>query len=263
MSSSKTVLINSENRQSGTTSSFSYYIPNEGNTYTHALVLGCNIPVSYYLIQEPYNWFTLIEEGLNIKISIPEGNYNVNSFRKVLKGLLNTETLHNYVYDVIFENDYAGRATGKYTYTAAGFTSPPSFVFPTDGELHSQFGFDHGSTNTFDSIGGLRSTAVVNFIPETVLTIQSDICEDNNLLTIFHDNAQPYSNISFQCQTDLYKKKMSGSGKNSVYNFSLLSKNGTKINLNGQPLLLNLVMFKDDDKYKEYIKQYVLYRMNS
>jgi len=263
MSSSKTVLINSENRQSGTTSSFSFYIPNEGNSYTHALVLGCNIPVSYYLIQEPYNTFTLVEEGLNKKIFIPEGNYNVNSFRKVLKGLLNTETLHSWVYDVIFENDYAGRATGKYTYTVTGFTSSPSFVFPEDGELHSQFGFDHGTTNTFDSLGGLRSTAVVNFIPETVLTISSDLCEDNNLLTIFHDNAQPYSNISFQCQTQAYKKKLRRNCKDSLYNFSLISKNGYSINLNGQPILLNLLLFNDDDKYKRDIQDYIRYRISN
>jgi hypothetical protein len=163
----------------------------------------------------------------------------------------------------MFENDYIGRATGKYTFKCTGFTLPPSFVFPQDGELHAQFGFDHSSSNTFDGDGFMRSTAVVNFIPETVLTISSDICEDGNLLTIFHDNAQPYSNISFQCQTQLYKKKIRGSGKDSLYNFSLLSKNGTKINLNGQPILLNLILFKDDDKYKEYIKQYVLFKMNS
>ena len=46
MSSSKTVLINSENRQSGTSSSFTYAIPNDGD-YQYVAVLGCNIPVSY------------------------------------------------------------------------------------------------------------------------------------------------------------------------------------------------------------------------
>jgi len=259
---SKTVLINSENRQSGTSSSFTYAIPNDGD-YQYVAVLGCNIPVSYYLIQEPYNTFTLVEEGTNITITIPEGNYNVNSFKNTVKGLLNAATTHGSIYDIIFENDYVGRATGKYTFTCTGFITPRSFIFPKDGELHAQFGFEHSSTNTFDSLGIMRSSSVVNFIPETVLTIASDICEDGNLLTIFHDNAQPYSNISFQCQTQLYKKKLRGSGKDSLYNFTLLSKNGTKIDLNGQPMLLNLLLFKDDDKYKEYIKQYVLFKMNS
>ena len=263
MNSSKTVLINSEDRQSGTSSSFTYHISSEGNSYTHALVLGCNIPVSYYLIQEPYNTFILVEQGTNVTITIPEGNYNVNSFKNVLKVLLNTSTLHGWIYDVIFENDYIGRATGKYTYKCTGFSSPPSFTFNEKGELHAQFGFDHGSTNTFDSLGSLRSTAVVNFIPETVLTITSDLCEDSNLLTIFHDNAQPYSNISFQCQTQLYKKKLRRNCKDSLYKFSLISKNGTDINLNGQPILLNILLFNDNDKYKRDIQDYIRYRITN
>jgi hypothetical protein len=262
MNSSKTVLINSENRQSGTSSSFTYFISNEGNTYTHALVLGCNIPVSYYLIQEPYNTFTLVEEGADIVISIPEGNYNVNSFKNTVKTLLNAATQNSYVYDIVFENDYIGRATGKYTFAVTGFVTPPTFIFPKDGELHAQFGFTHSSTNVFDIEGIMRSTSVVNFIPETVLTISSDLCEDSNLLTIFHDNALPYSNISFQCQTQLYKKKLRRNAKDSLYSFSLLSKNGTDINLNGQPILLNILLFNDNDQYKKDIQNYIGYRIN-
>jgi hypothetical protein len=257
------VLINSEDRESGTSSSFKYFISNEGNTYTHAVVLGCNIPVSYYLIQEPYNHFTLVEEGINIRIDIPEGNYNVNSFKNTVKELLNAATQNTYVYDVIFENDYIGRATGKYTFTCTGFVTPPIFVLPKDGELHAQFGFEHGSTNTFDETGNMRSSSVVNFIPETVLTISSDLCEDSNLLTIFNDNAMPYSNISFQCQTHLYKKKLRRNAKDSLYTFSLISKNGTDINLNGQPILLNILLFNDDDKYKRDIQDYIRYRINN
>ena len=45
MNSSKTVLINSENRVSGTMSYFTYYIQNDGD-YTYVTVLGANIPVS-------------------------------------------------------------------------------------------------------------------------------------------------------------------------------------------------------------------------
>ena len=82
MNSSKTILINSEDRASGTAGAFSYYIPNDG-FYTHAIVLGCNIPVSYYLVQAPYNTFTLHEAGTNTIVTVPPGNYNVNSFKTV------------------------------------------------------------------------------------------------------------------------------------------------------------------------------------
>jgi hypothetical protein len=263
MNNSKTVLINSENRTSGTSSDFTYLLPSDGE-YTHVAVLGANIPVSYYLVQKPYNTFTLIEGNTQIYIDLEEGNYNVNSFKSVVKELLNSKSVNGYVYDMEFSNDYERAQTAKYTFLVSG--NPPnvlpSIMFPDQGELHSQFGFEHGSTNTFNNQGKLVSTSVVNFIPESVLTIQSTLCEDSNLITIFNDNAMPYSNISFQCQTDLYKRKLRGRAKDSVYRFTVVNKNGQNINLNGQPILLNLLLFNDNERYKEDIQNYIKYRIN-
>lgn len=258
----KTVIINSEDRNSGTTSDFTYIIPNDGE-YTHCIILGANIPLSYYLIQKPYNQFTLLEAGTPIIITVPAGNYNVNSFADVLTTLLNNSSTHGWIYTINFQNDYSSQANGLYTFTCTGYTSPPSFIFNVNGELHAQFGFTHASTNVFNSLGVLQSVNVVSFIPETVLTIYSNICENRNLLTIFHDNTTPYSNISYQCQTELYSKKLSNQGKDSVYHFSLLSKSGIPIDLNGLPMLINLLMYKDDNQYKQYIADYIKYKLLS
>ena len=206
-----------------------------------------------------------MNEGASvIVITVPEGNYNVNNFRAVIKELLISKSPNGYAYDIVFSNDSNKPQLAKYTFTVTGNTPSiqPSIIFHDQGELHSQFGFEHGSTNIFNNQGKLVSTSVVNFIPESVLTIQSNLCEDNNLLTIFNDNAIPYSNISFQCQTALYKKKLRGRAKDSLYKFTIVNKNGQHINLNGQPILLNLLLFNDNERYKEDIQNYIKYRLN-
>jgi hypothetical protein len=50
------------------------------------------IPISYYLIQNESNTFTLIENGVSYKVAIPIGNYNLNSFCNVLSQLLSSVT---------------------------------------------------------------------------------------------------------------------------------------------------------------------------
>lgn len=257
---SKTITINSENRNSGTTSDFSFTIPSDGD-YTHVCVLGCNVPVSYYLIQAPYNTLILNEAGTLITVTIPVGNYNVASFKTIVVPVLNAASIRGWVYSMAFDNDFSQQSTGMFTYTVTGFTVPPIITFPAYGELHAQFGFSHASTNTFSVGGVLVSSTVVSFVPETVLTIASDLCDDGKLLTIFHGNATPYSNISFQCQTDLYTKRIRGNASNSIYNFSVLSKSGTKIDLNGVPLLLNLLFYKKNDSYKQNISDYIRYKL--
>ena len=262
----KTFLINSENRVSGSTSSFSYYIPNEGN-WTHALVLGCNIPVSYYLVQSPFNVFTLYEEeGVPIQIQIPDGNYNVQSFKTVVQTLLNNASTTPYTYTITFENEFSAQSTGLYTYniTPAPVGYLPRFVFHDGSELHMQFGFPHASTNIFDANGTMISSNVVNFIPENTLHIWSDLVQDTNLITLFSDNTVPYSNISFQSQSEIYSKRLNQGGKDNLFNFSLLSGSGQHLNLNGLPILLNILLYKEEDKsYQESIKNYIKYKVSS
>ena len=257
---SRNYLINSENRVSGTTSSFGYYIPNDGQ-YTHCIVLGANIPVSYYLIQAPYNKFTLYENNVPIEIEIPVGNYNVSSFQIVVQNLLNTNTQIGNIYEISFANDYEQHSTGKYTFTCTNTSSPePQLVFDNNGEVHAQFGFSHASANTFVN-GVLQSETVVNFISETVLTISSDLCDDTNLLTIFYDNAEPYSIISFQAQSDLYGRKLRTGGKDSLYQFSVLSRNGHKLDLNGLPAVMDLLLYREDHSWKTDIQNYIKYKV--
>jgi hypothetical protein len=261
----KTILINSKDRLSGTTSDFSFIIPPDGDIiYTHAIVLGCDIPLSYYLVDSPYNTFILRENLVDTVITVHEGNYNVNSFQDVLTILLNTLSPNLWNYTISFNNDYNKQANGLYTFTCTNWvTNPPSFIFNTQTELYTQFGFQYNTTNTFNSSGVLISNNVVSFIPQTVLTISSDICRNRNLLTIFHGNASPYSQISYQCTTDLYSKRLSNEAKDGIYHFSLLSKNGHSINLNGLSMVMNLLLYKENTKYQQDISDYIRYKLLS
>ena len=266
MKNSKQILINSElnpgnaNLVSGSGNEFSYHISND-NSYTHVICLGLSVPISYYLIQEGYNTFTLLEGAIYTSISIPAGNYNSTSFATVVKGLLNTYSAHDWTYNMTFPNDFVGNSTGKYVYSVSGNDSQPSLIF-ADNELHKQFGFTHSSTNTFVS-NTLTSTSIVDFIPENTLTIWSDICDDTSLLTVFSNNVVPFSKLGWEAQTDLYAKRFTTT-VNNTYRFSLLGSAGSKISLNGLGLCINLLLFTPDDQsYKQDIKNYIRYRIAS
>lgn len=266
MKNSKTVLINSEvtNINSGTTDSFAFEVKNDG-AYSHCCVLGLSIPISYYLVDR-FNTFTLIEEGTPTIITIPIGNYNAISFMTIVIALLNNNSPHHYNYNMTFDNDFVKQATGKYTFTVSGCTTAPSLIFNSEGELHSQFGFSHNSTNVFTGSPPnctMLSTAVVNFVSESVLTVWSDICEDTELITVFSYNAVPYSTVSFQCQSNLYSKKLRDEGLSNIYHFRLLNKNGQSLNLNGQPMIINLLLYTpEDETYKNDVKNYIKYKVS-
>ena len=68
--------------------------------YDSICVPQISIPISYYLIQDGYNTFTLIENGSSYLVTIPVGNYNLNSFCEVVSSLL-SNTTSIYIYKLI------------------------------------------------------------------------------------------------------------------------------------------------------------------
>ena len=98
ISHSRLIYINSAIRQSGNDGNFNAAVlmPRE-EKFTHVCVVEANIPKSYYLVQDGYTTFTLMEDGFPILVTVPIGNYNVNSFAKMLASLMTDISLHNCV----------------------------------------------------------------------------------------------------------------------------------------------------------------------
>ena len=252
--SSQIYYINSNLKLSGTTSHFSYTIQiPAGSQYDRVCLLQANIPISYYIVAAGQNSFTFREyKGTllsSISITIPVGNYNVNSFLTIVQTLLNLNTFNAWTYTITFPNSYIGVQTGKYTFTitsSMGVSDYCELVF-TNG-LYEQFGFNENSVNRFIS-GALTSSNIVSFIPESSLYIHSDIVNNSTgiLQEIFHNNAVPLSNAIFQCNDVMGYSKPLRTNQSNAYTFSLVDQHGNGIDLNGLNVVMTLLLFKKDD----------------
>ena len=243
MDNSRIYYVNSESRLSGTNSRFAFPIqipPNSG--FDRVVVLQASIPLSYYLVQDGYNKFILIELGVETEITIPQGNYNVNNFMASLKTLLNTSSPNAWVYNITFDILVA-----HYTFTVTGNSGQPAIK--VNNHMYQQFGFNRSTTNTFSG-DQLTSINSLNFIPESTLYIHSDIVQEdiNVLQEVYSNNTIPYSQITYKLQSefDTYSKKLRTTGSN-VFNFYLTNEEDEEMYLNGQHLLLTILLYKKDD----------------
>src|SRR5690554_4156490 len=93
--------VDSHNLVSGTDSDFLIKVELlSTEQFDRVVVLSDVIPRSYYLIQSPYNTFTLRENGVDTTITIAEGNYSYSMFKTYLQTLLNASTSQSYVYTI-------------------------------------------------------------------------------------------------------------------------------------------------------------------
>lgn len=254
----RTYYINSAQRDTGTSSNFTYNIdilPNDH--FTHACVLQAKIPLSFYLIRPGINFFYLIEDGVSTMITIPEGNYNYLSFTNTLVPLLNTFSPNKWKYDMSLST-----ITAKFTFTVKDNVSniQPQFQFTT--VIHEQFGFDNNTTVTFES-NKLVSKNVVSFVPETTLYIHSDLVGDGVnqgvLQEVYANDDIPFSVITYQLTTDpkAYSKKIRDSNIRNI-SFNIQDEDDNLIDTNGQAVQITLLLYREDN-YKEVFKTYVKY----
>jgi hypothetical protein len=241
--SSQKYYINSADRIKGTNQAFEIgiNIPIDSG-FDSVAVIDASIPLSYYVIRQPYNVFTLNEGSSSVNITIVPGNYNVNNFLTAMTALLNTNSPTGYTYSMTFSI-----VTAKYTYSVTGNGSvQPTFIF--SDFLVSQMGFSNHSTNTF--IGNkLTSSDVISFVATQALYITCDLVTDesNILQSIFTNNSVPYSYIAYSCQNvEHYMKKLSTT-KHSSMVIRLIDAQGQEIDLNGIDWQLTILLFKKNN----------------
>jgi len=216
--------------------------------YDMCSLISAQIPVSFYILQNSYNTFTLREDLQSIVITIPQGNYSVYSFQSTMGALLTASSPNGYTYTLLFNNIFTQVDTGKYTFQCSNTTSQIAFQFPLTA-VSEPFGFDPNTTVFFTN-GTLQSTNVVSFIPETSIYVHASFVQGDTqsgftdvLACIFSSNAAPYSTINY-VNPQIYETAKHTCNLGKVMTFSITDEYGNGILLNGGNVILQILLFK-------------------
>lgn len=219
--------------------------------YDMCSLISAQIPVSFYILQDGYNTFTLTEGGQSIIITIPPGNYSVYSFQSTVGALLTASSPNGYTYSLLFSNIFTQVDTGKYTFQSSNTVTQISFQFPANNAVSEPFGFDPGTTVYFTN-GTLQSKNVVSFIPETSVFVHASFVQGATqsgftdvLACIFSSNAAPYSTINY-INPQIYETAKQTCNLTKVMTFSLTDEYGSSILLNGGSIILQILLFKSN-----------------
>jgi hypothetical protein len=233
----------------------------EIESYDRITLVQAQIPVSFFTVSSDSNKFTLTEGNVSTTISVQVGNYNIISWQKVIPALLSSNSPNGLTYTCTYVNQYTTPDLGLFTYTVNSSVIPVSFSFLPNNYVYAQFGFYPSTTNSFSG-GILKSSCAVNFQPETSLFIHCSVCDSEStaeysdvLHTIYSADIQPLSNIVFVNPDPVAtSKKLKNKDKNIV--FSLTDENNLPINLSGGNLLVQVMIFKEDNT-NQTIKNYI------
>lgn len=244
------VHINSINRSSGNSSNFTINIGDQLNQllrdkFDRVVLLGCNIPKSYYTINSLNNTFTLIENGISSTITIDIGNYNYTSLATQLTTKLNAATQIAATYSITLLN-----STGKYQFTTSSALSTSfSFVNKT---IRFILGFDN-TTYSFSSLT-LTSVNILNLQKTSAIDIYSDIVADNNgLLSVIFPSSNDFSVISYINDHPGYNNRELIKSSFDTMTISLVDEYGNLLDLNGIDITCNLLFYKTNQYYAKKI----------
>ena len=254
--------IDSGKRENGTSSDFTFRLDlAENDHFDMCTVMQVSIPFTYYLVNSGFNTFQLKETGNDVvTVTVPIGNYNINSFSEIVGGLLTTASPTSSTYKITYPKSFTQTNTSFLTLSiTAGAASDSQLIFNSDNTLNEQFGFDSGSTVTFDGVS-LNSANTVNYLTNRSLLIHSDIVglssSTNVLQEIYSNNSQVNGNVVYQSTDSLaYAKPLALVGRN-VISIYLSDVNGVKIDLNGQDMNITLLLFKRSKTF-EIIEQFL------
>lgn len=209
---------------------------------------------------------TLTEGGTSVTITIPPGNYNINSFCQTVAPLLTAGSPNGLTYTMTYDNNYTQVNTGKIYYSVNTNSIACSFTFTTL-PIYEQFGFSANSTNTFTvgvSTSDLTSSNVVKFVCEDSVFIHSNLVQNfgnsnsfsDTLQEVFNNNSIPLSSLIYTNPSPYDTSKFLSTAFTRSATFSLTDENGIPLYLNGLNVVLHFMIFRDQD-YFEQSKQYM------
>ena len=256
----KIYYIDSNNRISGTAENMQYKIDMKNLDPDHCVVLSANIPKTYYILQDGYNKFSILENGVTTIITMTPGNYSRKTLKNELQTILNASSSQGWSYSISYAS-ISQVDDGKYSFSVSGNgVLQPSFIFTNvESHIHEMMGFDKSSTNAFVS-NSLKSVNVIKIIGEDTLYIKTDFCSGhaiNTLQEIYSHNEPDYNNIRYMNSSPLFHAKEINNQGSSVFHFQITNENNTIMNLNGCNWTMTLcVFFKETvfDELKNYIQ---------
>lgn len=128
--------------------------------YEYVSLMKLQLPKSFYQINETNNTFDLVEDGVPVTKTIPEGNYSQTQFMTMIRTLLNSGSINTYA--VTTPVNYSN---GLMTITVTDGLAVPQLIIPStktgilfglyegtydfvDDELTSEFVQNLNSENT-------------------------------------------------------------------------------------------------------------------
>lgn len=272
------IYVNSRNRTSGTTSNFSYNIQlKSGNKFNRVVLLQATISKTYYLIQSPYNYFTVTETAggvpLTFNVNLTEGNDYIQALAADIATKCTAASLasgYGWTYTVTVVNQFNTVDPGKLTYNVAQGSSlsaiqAVSFIFPslTQSTVYEPMGFDADSTNDFTvslGAGTLQSSNVVYLQAQDVIFVRSDICSSYagiagasgsvlQEITV-NSGSAAYSNINFEQYSPEFNSRDFRPASNGNFQFILTDENGLEINMNGGVVQLLIAIYQSNETDK-------------
>lgn len=239
--------INSRDRLSGTHSAFTYHFDIDPSIhYEYVSLVSASVPKSFYSVQAGSNTLSLFELAVEYIITIPIGNYSRNSFATTMSSKLTAGSGNAWVYTVTFPNINRTVDDGKYIVTCTGASEAPSLVVT---HLDQHLGFDQGTTQNFTSVGGayiLKSANVCNLNPSSTLIVQSNMVAEKigHIKALFTSSVNSYDYIIYNNMNIMETCKRMVSSKSDVYTIWITDQNNNIIDLNGEGIILVLMIFK-------------------
>lgn len=227
--------------------------------YDHCCVTSLSIPKTYYVLPEDAK-LTLTEDKSAVDITVPRGNYNVNSMSLVLTTLLTDNSPTSYTYTVTYSDSFTQTDRVTFTITVTNNAGTQPTLTMTDGFLANTLGFYPDVVYEFAS-DVLESAKVINMQAYDEILIKTDMVENrSNLLQEVYTAGDPYnSSIVWHCpDVNLYAKKMRRTAGN-IYHFTIQTVDGGQVDLHGSSWSFVLSIFKFDN-LGDLIKRYIQYK---
>ena len=249
----KVILVDSAERNQGTSSSFTVPIKNfpysYAQEYNRVSVLEVEIPKSYYLFDKDEYYLRLQEttSALDVQIQFPAGgrNYSLTEMATELQTLFNAASALTYI---ISFNAESGRfqfsnndgATGEFTITV----SDPLFA--------KYLGFNVAESKV-SGLGGsiniIRSVNVVNLQRTGTIRVESNMClneNDQRLINLFAGNTPDFGLISFIAEDSYRNSRTLTKKQDNNFQFSLRDDTGAELSLNGVDWRMRLVLYREE-----------------